>query len=182
MTSKMNARTMSLVAMMTVIICVSAWITVPLTVPFTMQLFAVFAAVLILGGKLGTLSIILYMLLGAVGLPVFSGFKGGLGALFGPTGGYIIGFLAIGVVYTVFETLAKETGTVRKIAVLAAGLALCYAFGTVWFCVVMNGRGGSYTFASALAVCVLPYIVPDLAKLALAVVVADRVNRVLRLR
>ncbi len=181
MTAKMNVRTMSLVAMMTVIICVCAWITVPLTVPFTMQIFAVFAAVLILGGKLGTLSIVLYMLLGAVGLPVFSGFKGGLAALFGPTGGYIIGFLAISVLYTAFETLVKERTAVRRIAVLVLGLVLCYLFGTIWFCVVMNGKGGSYTFVSALAVCVLPYIVPDLAKMALALFVANRVNRVLHL-
>jgi len=181
MSTKMNVKTMSLVAMMTVIICVSAWITVPMTVPFTMQIFGVFAAVLILGGKLGTMSIILYMLLGLVGLPVFSGFKGGAAALFGPTGGYIIGFLAIAVLYTVYETLAKERTKAKTVAVLVAGLVLCYVFGTVWFCVVMNGRGGSYSFVSALAVCVIPYIIPDLAKMALALLVSDRVNRVLHI-
>lgn len=181
MTAKMNVRTMSLVAMMTVVICVCAWITVPLTVPFTMQIFAVFAAVLILGGKLGTMSIVLYMLLGAVGLPVFSGFKGGLAALFGPTGGYIIGFLAISVLYTAFETLVTERTTVRRTAVLVLGLALCYLFGTAWFCFVMNGKGGGYTFASALAVCVLPYVIPDLLKMALALFVSDRVKKGLRL-
>ena len=181
MASKTNVKTMSTVAMMTVILCVSAWITVPLTVPFTMQVFAVFAAVLILGGKRGTMSILLYMLLGAVGLPVFSGFQGGLSKIVGPTGGYMVGFFAISLLYAAFEK-KTEASPAGKTAVLAAGLLLCYLFGTAWFCFVMNGRGGSYTFVSALAVCVLPYILPDLAKLALALFVSNRVNRVLQIR
>ncbi len=181
MTAKTNVRTMSLVAMMTVIICVCAWITVPLTVPFTMQIVGVFAAVLILGGKRGTLSLLLYMLLGAVGLPVFSGFRGGLATIVGPTGGYMVGFFAISLLYALFEERVR--GSVKAtVAVLLAGLAVCYLFGTVWFCFVMNGDGGNYTFVSALAVCVVPYILPDLAKLALALFVSDRVNRVLHIR
>ena len=181
MATRLNVRTMSLVAMMTVIICVSAWITIPLTVPFTMQVFAVFAAVLILGGKLGTMSLLLYMLLGAVGLPVFSGFQGGLSKIVGPTGGYMVGFFAISLLYAWFEASVKERTAARQAAVLVAGLVICYLFGTAWFCFVMNGKGGGYTFVSALAVCVLPYILPDLAKLALALFVSDRVKKGLRL-
>ncbi len=83
----MSARNAALIAMMAVILCVCSWLTVPFTVPFTMQTFAVYCAFLILGGKRGLLAIGLYILLGLVGLPVFSGFRGGPGHLLGLTGG-----------------------------------------------------------------------------------------------
>ena len=80
-------------ALTAAIIAVCAWITVPGPVPFTMQTFGVFLALRLLGGKRGSISVALYILLGAAGLPVFSGFKAGIGVLIGPTGGYILGFI-----------------------------------------------------------------------------------------
>ena len=71
------------------LITICSWISIPTAVPFTLQTFAVFVVLLILGGERGTLSTIVYVIMGAVGIPVFSGFKGGLGVLFGKTGGYI---------------------------------------------------------------------------------------------
>ena len=90
----MKIRDMAYISLSAAVIAVCAWITVPFTVPFTMQTFAVFLAVLLFGSARGMLSILLYIALGAVGLPVFSSFGGGIGVLIGPTGGYIIGFLA----------------------------------------------------------------------------------------
>ncbi|MBR6474866.1 MAG: biotin transporter BioY, partial [Lachnospiraceae bacterium] len=81
------------------LIAACSWITIPFMVPFTLQTFAVFTIVGLLGGRKGFLSILVYILLGAVGLPVFSGFKGGIGVLAGTTGGYIIGFLFIALIY-----------------------------------------------------------------------------------
>ncbi|MCQ2414292.1 MAG: biotin transporter BioY, partial [Clostridia bacterium] len=95
-------------ALMTALMCVCAWITVPLpAVPVTLQTFAVFFALLFLGGKWGTVSVALYLSLGALGLPVFSGMRGGFGILFGSTGGYLFGFLFAGVLFLVFENLLK---------------------------------------------------------------------------
>lgn len=84
---------MAYISMFTVIIAICSWISIPMTVPFTLQTFGVFAAVGILGGRRGTISVLLYILLGAIGVPVFAGFSGGLGVLTGNTGGYIVGFL-----------------------------------------------------------------------------------------
>ena len=86
-------------ALFAVLLMVCAWINIPLTVPFTLQTFGVFAALGTLGGRRGTLAILAYLLLGLVGLPVFSGFQGGPGVLLGTTGGYILGFLASALLY-----------------------------------------------------------------------------------
>lgn len=101
MKQKQNLSTadMSYIAMMTVVIAVCSWIYVPSAVPFTMQTFGVFCALGLLGGRRGFLAVLLYVLMGAAGLPVFSGFTGGLGQLLGPTGGYILGFLLMALAY-----------------------------------------------------------------------------------
>lgn len=158
---------------------VCSWITVPYTVPFTMQTFAVFFILLTLGGKRGTLSVIIYILLGAVGAPVFSSFRSGIGTLFGPTGGYIFGFVFIGIIYLIFEKKA-ETG-IKSAAVLTAGLLVCYAFGTAQFVFLMKSGESAPGVIQALMMCVIPYIIPDLVKLAIAVLTAKRVKKALKL-
>ena len=152
------------VALMAVVISACAWVQIPLgPVSFTMQTFGVFLAVGLLGGKRGTLSVIVYLLLGAFGAPVFTNFTGGIAKLAGPTGGYLIGFLFSALVYWGVTKLFGE-GPVPSVAGMILGNAVCYAFGTLWFTAVMSG----YTFAAALAVCVLPFVIPDLCKIALA--------------
>ena len=90
----MKIRNMVLSALFAALLCICAWISLPLgALTFTLQTFAIFLALLTLGGKWGSVSILVYIFLGAMGLPVFSGFQGGLGALFGPTGGCIFGFM-----------------------------------------------------------------------------------------
>ena len=84
------------------VICICSWISVPFVVPFTLQTFGVFLTLMVLGGKRGTLSIILYVLLGALGLPVFASFNGGLAYILGPTGGFIVGFIFAGIIYWIF--------------------------------------------------------------------------------
>ena len=91
------------IALMAVIITICSWIAIPLTVSFTLQTFAIYFALKVSGGKKGLIAIILYILLGIIGVPVFTGFKAGLSAIAGPTGGYIIGFIFIGVLYLIFE-------------------------------------------------------------------------------
>ena len=99
----------TLTALFAAVITVCSWISLPVfAVPITLQTFAVFSALLILGGKYGTMSVLVYILLGSVGAPVFSGFRGGLSALMGPTGGYIVGFLLTGIIYLLFTSFFSE--------------------------------------------------------------------------
>ena len=174
------------VALGAVLIAVCSWISIPMAVPFTMQTFAVFCVLLILGGKRGTMSIAVYILLGAVGLPVFSGFTGGIGKLLGSTGGYILGFVFTGLLYWLGEVLLSQAesaaGRIACIGSLVLGLAVCYAFGTAWFMYVYARNTGAIALSTALGWCVLPFIIPDLIKLALAVILASRVRKALKLR
>ena len=91
--SALNVQDITLIGLFTAVMAVCSWISIPATVPFTLQTFAVFLTCGLLGGRRGTLTVLVYLLLGAIGLPVFSGFTGGIGHLAGPTGGYIIGFI-----------------------------------------------------------------------------------------
>lgn len=161
------------------VICLCSWLTIPFTVPFTMQTFAVIAALLLLGGKRGLLAIGLYLLLGLVGLPVFSGFRGGPGHLLGPTGGYLVGFLFTGLAYLLMEKPLIGRG--KLIHTLACTLALipCYLVGTLWFTAVYSLQGKEMGFFTALGICVLPYILPDIVKTFLAVTVSLRVRKYL---
>lgn len=164
------------VALGTVLIIICAWISIPLTVPFTLQTFAIFAVAGLLGGKKGTLSVLVYILLGAVGLPVFAGFKSGIGVLASSTGGYIIGFLLSPMVMWAAEKL-KHRNTLTLVLSMVVGLILCYAFGTLWFVTVYTGNTGEISFQAALMMCVVPFIVPDLVKVCLAVLVTKRMKR-----
>ena len=165
------------IALMAAVISVCAWITVPMAVPFTLQTFGVFLTLEMLGGASGTLAILAYILLGAVGVPVFSGFAGGVSVLLGPTGGYIIGFLACGIIYLFTEKIRKNT--IIDIIVLVIGLFACYTFGTVWFAKVMEMRDSVMGIGTILVKCVLPFILPDAVKLTFAVIIAKRVKKIL---
>lgn len=166
-------------AMFAALLAVCSWITVPGTVPFTMQTFGVFCALLLLGGKLGTCSILLFILLGALGAPVFSGFRGGIGVLAGTTGGYIAGFLFTGLIFWAAVKLCGNS-TAVKTAALAVGLAACYAFGTAWYVFLYTKSTAEITFSAALLKCVVPFIIPDCAKLALALWIAPLLRRHIR--
>ena len=149
---------------------VCAWIAVPVPpISFTMQTFAVLLALGILGGKWGTVSILLYLLLGLVGLPVFSGFRGGAAALLDATGGFLWGFLLAGLSYWALEKLGK-------LPAMAAAMLVCYGCGCLWFAVYVPGTS---LWAAALT-CVVPYLIPDGVKLALAWSLSKRIGKHIR--
>ena len=162
-------------AVCVVLIAVCSWISIPATIPFTLQTFAVFSVLELIGGRRGTISILVYLLLAAIGVPVLSGFAGGLGAVLGVTGGYILGFVFIGLIYWLGEALIGKTLPVR-IASMLIGLAVCYAFGTAWFISVYARQTGAIGLGTALGWCVVPFILPDIAKLALAVLLSSRLR------
>lgn len=160
----------------TALITVCAWISVPIgNVPFTLQTFAVAFLGAVLGWKRALAAVFVYILMGLMGIPVFSSFSAGASALFGPTGGYIFGFLFLALLPALFKLLPVKKHVCRAALFFVSGilgLVLCYAFGTVWF---MNVYSCSVSYA--LALCVLPFIVPDLIKVFLAAVLAVRLER-----
>ena len=175
------SRTLDLayIAIGAALISVCSWISIPTAVPFTLQTFAVFAVLLLIGGKRGIMSILTYILMGAVGVPVFSGFTGGMGILLGKTGGYILGFLLTGVIYFLFTKFLSEKLLVEILA-LVLGLLVCYAFGTGWFMYIYMRDTGAVGLATVLSWCVFPFIIPDLVKMAVAFVIAHRVKPIIK--
>ena len=185
MNKKLTTKDLTYIALCAVLLAVCSWISVPFAVPFTLQTFGVFCALLLLGGKRGTVAIAVFILMAAVGLPVLSGFRGGIAALIGTTGGYILGFVLTGLIYWAGTSrfpgkTAKEqriSSTVRKVVCLIVGLFVCYACGTAWFMYLYAKGSGAVGLGTALSWCVLPFIIPDIVKLALAVFVSGRIGK-----
>ncbi|MDD6811088.1 MAG: biotin transporter BioY [Lachnospiraceae bacterium] len=168
------------IAMFAILIAVCAWISIPAAVPFTLQTFGIFVTVGILGGRRGTLSVLIYLLLGIIGIPVFAGFKSGLGVLMSNTGGYLLGFLLIALLMWAMEkALGKKTWVLALSMVL--GLFVCYIFGTAWFMVVYAKSAGEIGIWTVLGWCVIPFVVPDLVKIALALLICNRLAKVIRI-
>lgn len=164
------------IAVFAVIMAICSWISIPAAVPFTLQTFGVFIAVGVLGGKRGSLSVLVFILLGAIGIPVFANFSGGIGVLAGPTGGYIIGFLFSALLMWAMEKLPGKKSVMQIVSIIA-GLIVCYAFGTVWFVIVYGRMNGPIGFTAALASCVVPFIIPDIIKIALAYVLSRKLRK-----
>ena len=168
-----TAKDMAYSGICAALLAVSAWISIPMPqVSFTMQSFAVFFALGLLGGRRGVISISIYLVMGLIGLPVFSGFRGGVGVLLGVTGGYIWGFLLAGLAYWAITAMLGISFWVRLAAMLL-GMVLCYGCGTAWYLQVYGGN-----FWAIVSVCVLPYLLPDGVKLALAISLSGRLQRV----
>ena len=168
------------IALFAVLIAICSWISIPTTVPFTLQTFGVFVTVGTLGGKRGSLSVLVYLLLGAVGIPVFAGFRGGIGVLLGTTGGYIVGFfLSALVMWGMEKLLGRKTWVLALSMVL--GLLVCYAFGTVWFMTVYARSTGAIGLGTALGWCVFPFVIPDIVKIILALLVCKRLAGIVKI-
>jgi len=170
-----RTRSLTYMALSVALIAVCAWISIPTTVPFTMQTFGIFAILGLLGGRRGTLAILCYLLAGLVGLPVFSGFRGGVGMLMGNTGGYLVGFLVTGLCYWLITRLFGASRLSMPIA-MGAGLLLLYLFGSLWFMMLYTAGTGAIGFISVLSLCVFPFLLPDLLKIALALLLVRRLK------
>lgn len=176
--SKFSLREMAYIAMGAVIIAVCSWISIPATVPFTLQTFAVCLVTAVFGLKMGLWTVGIYILLGAVGVPVFSGFRGGLGALLGTTGGYIVGFIFTALIVGM---AVKKFGRHPLVLVISMviGVLVCYTFGTAWFMLVYAQKSGPIGIMTALGWCVFPYLIPDGIKIVLAVLLTGRLTRLM---
>ena len=179
-TNTFKAADLAYTAIGAALIAICSWISIPTTVPFTMQTFAIFLLLSVLGGKRALTAIAVYLLLGAAGVPVFAGFTAGLGILLGNTGGYIVGFIFMGLIYWLAERLPGKKLWVDILA-MVLGLAVLYAFGTAWFMVIYARANGPVGLGLVLTWCVLPFIVPDLVKLALAIALSRRITPALKI-
>ena len=168
---KIRTKQMVLIALMTAVTCVLGPLSIPLPfspVPISLTNFAIFLAIFVLGMKSGTISFIIYLLLGAIGVPVFSSFRGGLQVLAGPTGGYLIGFIFLALIMG-FALEHFDRKLVPTIIGMIIGMAVCYAFGTVWLAKLL-----SLSFKEGLMMGVIPYLPGDAAKISIAAIVGPK--------
>lgn len=167
-----STKTMALIAVMTAVTCVLAPLSIPIgPVPISLTNLAIYFGLYILGMKKETVSYIIYLLIGFVGIPVFSGFTGGAGKLLGPTGGYLIGFIPMAVVAGIL--VDKFDGkVVPSVIGMIIGTAICYALGTIWFCIQAD-----YKVVPALMLCVIPFLPGDAAKIAIAAFFGPQIRR-----
>lgn len=163
-----NTKTYTLVvtALMAAVTCILAPLSIPIgPVPISLTNLAIYISLYVLDWKKGTISYLVYLLIGLVGVPVFSGFTGGVAKLAGPTGGYIIGFIPMAIIAGI--AIDKYQQRWIHLIGMIIGTVVCYAFGTLWFCL----QSGT-PLMSALSLCVFPFIPGDLIKMIIAIAIA----------
>jgi len=146
-------------ALMAAVTCVLAPVVIPIgVIPISITNFVIFCSLYLLGWRRATVSYVIYLMIGMVGVPVFSGFTGGVGKLAGPTGGYLIGFIPMAVLAGI--GIASTNRRLLHILAMAGATLVAYLFGTAWFCIQMNS-----TLGAALGTCVIPFLPWDLGKI-----------------
>ena len=172
----MKIQKMAPCALFAALLCICSWLAVPIgDISITMQTFGIFLCLFLLDGKYGSISIFVYLVLGTIGLPVFSGFRGGLGALLGSAGGYIWGFGLSALLYWLITSLFGLR-PINKILSSVLGLLICYLLGSLWYMHIYLNTGIT-SFTAVLLKCVVPYILPDGIKLVLAYTLANRIKK-----
>lgn len=180
MAEKKKFKTIDLVyvGLSAALIAVCAWITIPLTVPITLQTMGVCLVASLFGAKRGTFATVIYILLGAIGVPVFSGFKAGAGVLLGSTGGYIIGFIFTAIIVGL---VSDKTNKLWALVVsMVVGILVCYVFGTAWFAVVYAKTSEPAPLATILGWCVFPFLIPDAVKIVIAGILTNRLKKFIK--
>lgn len=173
-----NILSLTMGAMAVALIAVCSWISIPMFgVPATLQVFAIWIVAGLFDLKTSVSAMMVYILLGAVGVPVFANFKSGFGVLLGPTGGYLIGFFIAIFIISLFRNIKKDSIVFLFIGMIL-GIVESYAFGTVWFYFV--AADGTRSIWEILGICVFPFVIPDLTKIILAAVLSDRLSIPLR--
>lgn len=177
--SKISTSDIARCGLCTAIIAVCSWIQIPSSVPFTLQTFGVFLTVGLLGGKLGTISVLAYIILGACGLPVFAGFSSGMGVITGTTGGYLFGFIASALIMWLFEKLCGKNykNPIIMVTSMIVGLIILYIIGTAWFMMIYLRDTGSIGLGQVLTWCVIPFIIPDILKILCTSVIIKGVKK-----
>lgn len=178
MAPRLKTQDMAYIAVFAALLAICAWISIPSTIPVTMQTFGVFFTLFLLGGRRGTFCVAVYLLLGAAGLPVFSLFRGGIGVLLSASGGYLLGFFPAALTVWTLEKKVKQRRTAQFFAGILS-LIVCYTCGTVWYAAFFLPEG-TQPMRIIFMSCVLPFIFPDILKLLFAQFLAHRMKKHLR--
>lgn len=177
-----------LISVSAALITICSWISIPLgPVPFTLQTLGILAVMLTIGGRRGTIAILVYLALGAVGVPVFAGFKGGIMSFIGPTGGFLIGFVFGALVYWLLEKLFLKKFMTSPVKTWISGMlgflvfeVVMYIVGVIWFMTVYAAQTGPVGLATVMTWCVIPFIIPDIVKMVVAVLIGERASKLIR--
>ncbi len=170
-----NVKFLTRVALSTALMSVSAMIVIPFAlVPLSFQTFALYFILFVFGGGVGIAASVTYALVGLVGIPVFSGFSGGVGKLFEPAGAFIIGFIVAAIVYFLCERVSSK-GKLSNARAFLSLLAL-YVTAAVWIYVLLGG-GGPIQFLMIFPYFILSFVIPDLVKISLAEVLSARLKK-----
>ena len=176
-TSKMTILTITRVALSAAVICVLGplSINIPVSpVPISLGILEIFLAVYVNGRLYGTLSCLIYLLIGFAGMPVFTNFTGGIAKLAGPTGGYMIGYIPLALIAGFFISKFEKKIPLHMLG-MVLGTVVCYLFGTMWLKISLQ-----MSFPAALMTGVVPYIPADLAKMAIAIGIGIPVRSALK--
>ncbi len=170
----MKTKAMTLIGLVTALLCIVGPVTVVLPIspiPVSLTTFGICLAGYVLGMKRSTISCLLYLFMGMIGLPIFSGFSGGIGKLLGPTGGYLLGYVVLALVSGFF---IERWPTMRIIhgAGMVLGTGICYLFGTIWLMIHSD-----MTFYAALTVGVLPFLPGDILKVVVALILGPMLRK-----
>lgn len=170
-----HARDVAYVALFVALITVSAYLAIPSEIPFTLQSFGIYLTLSAIGGKRGTAAVCCYVAMGAIGLPVFAGVKGGLGVILGPTGGYIFGFVLGAVAFWIIETIFKKSllTTVFSTAITCIVYLVC---GTFWYATVYLGSMSKVIISTAMTTCALPFVFPEIVKILLSTILVRKLK------
>ena len=177
-----------LISVSAALITICSWISISLgPVPFTLQTLGILAVMLTVGGRRGTIAVLVYLALGAVGIPVFAGFKGGIMSFAGPTGGFLIGFVLSALVYWLLEKLILKKLMTTPVNTWIFGMlgsivfeVIMYITGVIWFMTVYAAQTGPVGVATVMGWCVIPFIIPDIVKMAAAVIIGERASKLIR--
>ena len=170
---KISTKDLVMTAMFTAVICVMAQISIPTQpIPFTLSLFAIFLTGALLSPRFAFLSVLIYLLLGAFGVPVFAGFKGGPDRLIGMTGGYLMAYPLMAIVISLCYKYIKKYKILALSLGMITSLFLCYLLGTLWFMFVSGNN--LYT---SLTLCVFPYVLFDIVKIVLAISISTVIRK-----
>lgn len=170
----------SLIAFFTTLLVISSWFTIPFVIPFTLQTLVIFILILVLDLKKSLLILLIYCLLGIIGIPVFSSFQSGLGVFLGPTGGFLIGFVPMIIVSNILlkiicnkrnGNLDNKTNFIMSFLALFIGLLCCYTIATIWYGLVYDTTTSSLNIIIAI---ILPFILPDIIKIIIAIIIAKK--------
>ena len=166
------------ISLFSALMAVCAMISIPFTVPLTLQTFAIFLALFTLGGAKTLVAILVYVALGIVGLPVFAGFGSGIGYILGASGGFVLAFPIAAAIFLLLESVFGKEDK-KMIAFASVSLLIIYTIGSFWFALVYSSTHGVF---AAFAVCALPYVLPDAVKLALAYVISKRLKPIINVQ